>query len=513
MSPAARFALGCVASPHHLATEAGVAVLRGGGNAMDAAIATNLTLGVVAPYLCGYGGDLFALVWDGDLYAYEGCGRAPADATPDEIRARARTDRMPFFGPLSITVPGAVEAWFTLIERFGTRSFEELSRAALAYARDGYVVSERGAQAFVASRARYGDEEEWGRVYGAVVARSRLAQPELARTIETLAARGHGPYYRGEIAEAIAAHVRARGGLLSADDLAAHEGRWVEPLRASYRDVTVVEMPPPTQGVAALEAMRIAAGLDAEPGEARDHVLIEATKQALADRDAYVSDPDAMTLPADRLLADDWVASRRARIDPARAAEPPPGRPARGGTAYLCAADADGMLVSLIQSNYAGFGSGVTVPGWGINLQNRGGYFSLDPGHVNVIAPRKRTMHTLIPAMAFRGGEPWLVFGTMGGDGQAQTHLQLVARIVDAAADPQDAIDGPRWIVSPDDWTVTAEARFGAAWFEAQRARGHRLVEAPAFDALMGHAHAIALSPEGYLGATDPRAEGAVLGV
>jgi gamma-glutamyltranspeptidase/glutathione hydrolase len=235
-------------------------------------------------------------------------------------------------------------------------------------------------------------------------------------------------------------------------------------------------------------------------------------KLALSDRDAYVTDPDHMHLAATGLISPQWIQERRTLIDAGRAGDPVPGRPASGGTVYLCAADADGMLVSLIQSNYVGFGSGVTVPGWGINLQNRGSYFSLDPGHVNVIAGGKRTMHTLIPAMAFRGGEPWLVFGSMGGDGQAQTHLQLLTRIVVDGEDVQRAIDAPRWVTSPRDWSVRAESRFDGAVLDGLRDRGHEVREVGPYDVGMGHAHAIEIG-DGYAAGTDPRAEGAALGL
>jgi gamma-glutamyltranspeptidase/glutathione hydrolase len=241
--------------------------------------------------------------------------------------------------------------------------------------------------------------------------------------------------------------------------------------------------------------------------------MIEAVKLSLADRDRHVTDPAAMRVPADQLASRAWAIERASAIDPGRAAEPDPVRPAMGGTAYLCAADRDGMLVSLIQSNYMGFGSGVTVPGWGINLQNRGAFFSLDPSHVNVVAPRKRTLHTLIPAMAFRDGRPWMAFGTMGGDGQAQTHLQLLARIVDDGEDVQRAIDAPRWVVLPADWSVAAESRFDPAMLDELRRRGHRLSVTQEFDSLMGHAHAIQVTHAGYAVATDPRAEGAALGL
>jgi len=491
-------------------------VLAAGGNALDAAIAVNLTLGVVTPYLCGYGGDLFVMVWhDGNLQAYNGSGRAAAAATPEQVRGATGLDDMPLFGPHSVTVPGAVEAWFALLERFGTRSFGDLAATARRYADDGFVLSERATSFIERSRAVYPKETAWNAVYGTLRAGSALKQPGLVRTIDALSTKGPDAYYRGEIGASIVTTLRERGAAMSLEDLAGHAGEWVEPMRTAYRGLEILEMPPNTQGVAALEALRIVehcGGLPVDVTE-RQHLLIEATKLALADRDRYVTDPKAMTIAPEQLIDDEWISARAATIDPSIALRPDPGRPAPGGTAYMCAADATGMCVSLIQSNYVGFGSGVHVPEWGINLQNRGGYFSLDPGHVNVIAPRKRTMHTLIPALVLRGGEPALVFGSMGGDGQAQTHLQLLTRIVDDGDDPQQAIDAPRWVVSPGDWAVSIEQPAGSDLIEGLRAKGHDVREVGALDSMMGHAHAIRVDSDGYAAATDPRSEGAALGL
>jgi gamma-glutamyltranspeptidase / glutathione hydrolase len=512
---ARRFRAGCVASPHHLASQIGLDVLASGGNALDAAIATNLTLGVVVPYLCGYGGDLFALVWKEGLFGYNGSGRAPASAAMEVVRNTAGSDRMPTFGPLSVTVPGAVAGWFDLLERFGTRSFQELASPAVRYARDGFVLTAAAMKSLQRARNRFAWSEAWQAVYGAAREGDLLRQPDLARTIDRVADGGRDAYYQGPIAEAIARQVRSLGGLMEPEDLAGHRGDWIAPLSTRYRDVEVFELPPNTQGLMALEALNIVQELGPLPPEGPDrhHSMIEAVKLAFADRDEHVTDPGAMRVSADQLASRTWAVERAAAIDPRRAAEPVPVPPALGGTAYLCTADRDGMLVSLIQSNYMGFGSGVTVPGWGINLQNRGAFFSLDPSHVNVVAPRKRTLHTLIPAMAFKDGQPWMVFGTMGGDGQAQTHLQLLARIVDDGEDVQRAIAAPRWVVSPADWSVAAESRFDPATFDVLRRRGHRLSLTSEFDSLMGHAHAILVSRDGYAPATDPRAEGAALGL
>ncbi len=519
MADARRFGRGCVASPHYLASSAGLAVLADGGNAVDAAIATNLVLGVVAPYMCGYGGDLFAMVWnpgsDG-MWAYNGSGRSASGATREKVREAAGTDVMPARGPHSVTVPGAVEGWFTLLERFGTTSFGELASTALTYARDGFPISS-GIREMLERSAALGPADDWSAEWRSIYADPGdvLIQPGLARTIEELAAHGPDAFYRGPIAEAIAETVQRYGAFITTEDMATHTGDVVTPLSTTYRGVDVYELPPNTQGLATLEALNIAEHLDlgAPDSTRRHHALIEAMKLAIADRDAYVTDPSAMTMDPATLASKDWASQRASSIDPQRASVPAPGDTAQGGTIYLCTADADGMLVSLIESNYMGFGSGVTVPGWGINLQNRGGYFSLDPSHANVIAPRKRTMHTLMPGMAFRDGAPWLVFGAMGGDGQAQTHLQFLNRVIDDGTDIQTAIDAPRWLITPSTWNVAAESRFHTDVLLDLERLGHDVSRLGAYETVMGHAHAIEVTPYGYNAATDPRADGAALGL
>ena len=520
MSPRAarRFPQGVVASPHYLASATGLGVLAQGGNAMDAVLAANLTLGVVAPYACGYGGDLFAVVWDGDLTGYLGSGRSPAGATRDALAARSDGPWMPALGPDSVTVPGAIAGWFDLLGRWGTRDFETLAADAVGYARGGFAVSDDAAGAFHDGRRMYPKANPWYSawhdVYGDVRGGTWLRQPALARTIETLAADGPDAYYRGPIGKAIVATLAAEGGDHADVDLASHAGEWVEPLRAAYRDVEVVELPPPTQGVTVLEALRILDGLPLPPnGPGRQHLLIEALKLALSDRDRWVSDPAAMPRPAAHLLTEPYVAARRALLRADAAGVPAPGDPQPGGTAYLCAADRDGLLVSLIQSNFLHFGAGVHVPEWGVNLNNRGCSFSLDADRVNVFAPGKRPLHTLIPAMALRDGSPELVFGSMGGDAQPGIHLQLLARLVDDEADPATAVAAPRWRVDPGSWRVRAESRFGAVLVDALRGLGHDVVDAPAYDADMGHAHVIRVeSGGGYSAAADPRSEGLALG-
>jgi gamma-glutamyltranspeptidase / glutathione hydrolase len=511
---AKRFPRAGLATPHYLASAAGLATLARGGTAIDAAIAANLALGVVAPYLCGYGGDVFAIVWDGRLHGYLGSGRSPRAATIDAVRGRESSDAMPHLGPHSVTVPGAVAGWFDLLERWGTKPFGDLASHALSYARDGFELTPTGEMFVKGSLAMYESFPGLQTAYGDAQAGKTLRQPALARTIETLAADGPDAYYHGPIAAGIAGTVGAAGGLLTTEDFAVHRGRFPDPLCASYRDTVVAELPPPTQGVTTLEALRILDGLTLPAdGPDRHHLLIEALKLALEDRNHHVSEPEAMTVTPDALLAEDRIAERRTHIDPSRASTPATGAAHVGGTAYLCAADGDGLLVSLIQSNFLSFGSGLHVPEWGINLNNRGSSFTLDGTKVNALAPAKLPMHTLIPAIVLRAGDPWLVFGTMGGDSQAQIQVQLLAHMIDDGGDPQDALDAPRWCIDPSNWTLRAERTFGDAWFDELRARGHDPQRTRRDDAGLGHAHAIERTASGYAVATESRTEGAALGL
>ena len=511
---AATYPHAALATPHYLASAAGAAVFARGGNAIDAIVGANLALGVVAPYFCGYGGDIFAIVWDGELHGYLGSGRSPAAATLDGVRdALAGTSLL--VGPHAVTVPGAIAGWFELLERWGTMSFGELAADAVRYARDGFTVTPMLAAAAQGFTGTYRAFSEWQAVYSGARVGEVLRQEPLARLIELLAADGPDAYYQGPVAQNIVDVLGRYGGFMVTDDLAAHAGRWDAPMRGAYRDVEIAELPPPTQGVVVLEIMRILDGFDLAtmaPSD-REHLIIEAVKIGLRDRDDHISDPDAMRIAPEALLAPDWIAARRDAINPARAQVPEPGHPQRGGTAYLCAADGDGLLVSLIQSNFLSFGSGIHVAEWGINLNNRGSSFSLDPASVNVYAPSKLPMHTLIPGMVLRDGRPEVVFGSMGGDAQAQIHAQLLTKIIDSGADLQAALDAPRWRVEPWDWRLRMEAPFDRDVHRDLVARGHDIVDVAALDTGMGHAHAIRVGDQGYAIATDPRAEGAAVGL
>jgi len=516
------FPTGVVATPHHLASAAGDAVLRAGGNAVDAAIAANAVLGVVAPFYCGPGGDLFAVVAepDGSVHALASAGRSPAGATLDAVLAQVPEPagaRVPETGALAVTVPGAVAGWARLLERFGTRELGHVVEAAVRLAEDGVLVSAHAAGAFARGRMRYADQPTWQAAFGAVERGQRLRQPGHAALLRTLAEEGPGALYGGRIGEELVAVLQAGGSTMTLDDLVAHEVVDVTPLRGSYGDLEVLELPPPTQGVTALQVLGVADRLrrlhDAHDHDEalRVHLQVEAVRGALVDRDAHVTDPAAMRVDPASLVTGERLDALAAAVDPERAGDWPPATPAPGGTAYLCAADGEGRSVSLIQSNFMGFGSGVVLPESGVCLHNRGAQFSLDPEHVNVVAPSKQTLHTLVPALALRDGAPVLTFGTMGGDGQPQTHLQVLDRLR-RGVELQQAHADWRFMVSPSDGLVTVEGRAPERVVQQLRHRGHELHEIGDFDGLLGHAHAIERVDGGWLAASDPRAEGAAVG-
>jgi gamma-glutamyltranspeptidase/glutathione hydrolase len=555
---------GAVATSQPLAASAGLAVLRRGGNAVDAALATAIALTVVQPGSNDIGGDLFAIVWDGErLHGLNASGRAPAALTRERVLttlggrgvapgthsqalagpvpqaspgsgAQAEAGEfgaMPERGWLPVTVPGAPAGWRDLHARFGVLPFAELFADAIAYAEHGYPVSpgvaRQWARAVAVQATLDGDEfAEWARVYTvdggrAPVAGERWRNPAAARTLGLIAASGAEAFYHGEIATALDELAARTGGLVTAADLAAHTSTWVEPISASYRGHEVWELPPNGQGLAALLALNIMDGVDVAglSLEERLHWQVEAMKLGFADAHAYVADPDRVAVPTEELLTKEYAAARRALVGE-RAAIPAPGEPVRGGTVYLCAADADGMMVSLIQSNYQGFGSYVVLPGYGFGLHNRGTGFVLDPGHPNVVAPGKRPFHTIIPGFLTRGGEPVGPFGVMGGHMQPQGHLQVISSTVDDGVDPQTALGMPRWYwhtgltlaVEPE---LTATPA-GTAAVEGLRRRGHEVVVVDEL-AAFGYGQAIwRLSDHdragGYVVGSEPRADGSAYG-
>ncbi|WIG57754.1 MAG: gamma-glutamyltransferase [Ktedonobacterales bacterium] len=518
---------GLVAAPHYLAAQAGLHLLKAGGNAIDAAIAANATLQVVYPQLCGLGGDLFALLYDArsrELYGLNASGRAPRAATIERYHALGHAT-MPDFGIHTVTVPGCADGWGQLAERFGRLGLARALAPAIAYATDGFPVGP-GLHAALVRMDSLGHTHRSFREHfmpgGAIPpAGGVFRRPDLARTLRLIAERGPQAFYRGELADQIATFFASEGGLLAGDDLAAHTSEWVTPLSVRFGDLDVYELPPNTQGVTALQMLGIMDGLPlgADPLDvATAHLAVEAKKLAFADRDAYLTDAAHMRVDPAALIAPDYLASRRALITPDCAQPSVAPGSVNGDTIYLCAADEEGNAVSLIQSNYRGFGSGLVVDGTGIVLQNRGAYLSLDPDAANALAPGKRTLHTLIPSLALRDGLPAVVFGCMGGDGQPQTHLQVYTALAKFGLNIQAAIELPRWLDgvaalgTPE--RLWLESRFPSETSTALRALGHDVEIVGPWDSQMGHANGIVIDhTNGVLhGGSDPRAEGAAVG-
>jgi gamma-glutamyltranspeptidase/glutathione hydrolase len=541
--PIVRGTHGAVVAPHHLATEAGLAILRAGGSAVDAAIAANAVLGVVVPNSCGIGGDAFWLIWDAveaRQHALNGSGRSPAAIDAPAVRATGHAT-IPMRGPLSITVPGAVRSWGEAHERFGRLSLAAVLAPAIEIARAGFPASSRFVEVveLVAPLVRdaIGDDAPFLRVmrpHGRPWRPGeRVRLPALAATLETIAREGFASFYEGDAGERLARGLRAAGSTITTDDLRDTVCTWTDPIAVDYRGVRVTTHPPNSSGVVALELLAILArfeppppaafGPDGVDSPAWIHLGIEAAKLAMADRDAHLTDPGFRDIPVAQLTDPDYAAALAARIDPRRAARPVAAtNPSGGGTVYLAAVDADGNAVSLIQSNYSNFGSGVLDPDTGVLFQNRGSYFSLDDDHPNVLEPRKRPLHTLLPGMLFRDGvpSPWVVAGAAGGDAQPQIHAQLVSALVDGAVDLRNAIAAPRWFVEPAAHfalpvEVRLEPRFAPGIGPALEALGHPVTLTGPFDPLLGQEHGIELigggpaSPEGSLAAaTDPRSDG-----
>ena len=481
---------GVIATPHHVASEVGAQILRDGGNAIDAVIAADAALCVVYPQMTSVAGDLMAIVWAAGATSpvgLIGAGRSGELATIDAVRSRG-LEAIPARGVLPVTVPGTVEAWGRLLERFGSFGFGAVLEPAEALARNGYVITSHLAE-FLAMAADFLNRERAAyALYPPMHAGMVLRNPDLASVLHDVGRAGINPFYRGEIASAITGAISRRDGFVTGRDLATHRSQWVEPVAIPYRDLVVYELPPPTQGLAAAALLvRLQAGLSFQ--SARD--------QSYALRDRYITDPDFSPTPFEPFL------------DPAYE---PTGRSSGregGDTVYLCAADEHGNLVSLIQSVAYDFGSGIVAEGTGMLLQNRGVYFSLDPGHPNHLEPKKRTMHTLIPAMAARGGRPWAAFGSMGGERQPQIQAQVFTNLVDRSLDPQEAVARPRLAVQADGVTLAVEADYPGA---ADMVRTDpNVVLMPPRHHTFGHAAVIVVDgPVAWRAGADPRSDGSV---
>ena len=530
--PEARATRGAVATPHALASRAGLEILRRGGNAVDAAIAAAATIAVVYPHMNGVGGDNVGLLYDARrarLAALNGAGRAASAATLERYRARhgARPTRG---GAAALTVPGAVSGWWEAhrLSRdvMGSRiAWPALLEDAIGQARAGFPASacqRRMTSGAAAALFEAGAPDEvrrtlWPLYHPERLAAERFVQPALAATLTAVAEGGAEEFYRGALARRLAAGAAAVGSPLALEDLAAHSADWVEPLRVPYRAGEAASFPPPAQGFAALAILALLEGFDLAALDDADliHLTVEATKLAFADRDRWLTDPTTDDVPVARCLDPARLAERR-RLILRRRALPADGAAQNGDTIAIVTADGDGNAVSLIQSLYHEFGAGVIAGDTGVLLQNRGAFFSLDPAHPNRLAPRKRTATTLIPSMYLVGGRPRFAYGTMGGEGQPQTQAALVVRMVDRGAGPQAAVEAPRWLYGRT-WgeptkSLRLESRFGDEVAASLRGRGHDVQIVEAWSDLVGHAQAIALDADGLRAGSDPRADGAALG-
>src|SRR5579862_3916233 len=512
---------GIVATSHAQASVAGAPVLARGGSAVDAAIAANAVLGVTEPMMNGIGGDLFAIYWEaktGKLYGLNASGWAPQALTPEHLKAKG-DKAMPAAGIDTVTVPGAVAGWAALHERFGRLPWKDLFSSAIFYADHGYPVPE-------IIQAYWQDASDWiandpesRRVFLPKGKAPQLGEifrnPDIVKALRLIAQDGPDAFYKGEIAAAILSTSRALGGMISADDLAQFSPEWVKPVSTTYRDWTIYELPPNGQGMAALEMLNIMGTSQPSPegplSVAELHKKIEAMKLAYADLGRYNGDPRFAKVPVGGLLSKEYARERARSIDPARAnCDVQAGKPPMSDTTYLSVVDRDGNIVSLIQSNYDAFGSGITVRGMGFVLQNRGALFSLDPSSPNVLSPRKRPFHTIIPAFMERGDQH-IGFGIMGGPNQPLAHAQFVSNLVDYGMNIQQALEAPRFTVSPDrGCNIVIESRVPADARERLSAMGHKLKVEREYSTSMGRGQAVMHDTKSGInyGASDPRADG-----
>jgi len=512
---------GMVASSQPLATLAGVQILMNGGNAIDASIATAAVLGVVEPSSLGIGSDAFCLFYsakDRSINAIDGSGRSPYAASLEFCR-KSGFKEMPQRGIHSVTVPGAVHGWATLINSHGSKTLGEVLRPAIRHAEEGFPVAELTAESWHESESRL-KSDEGGSINYLINGRTPRAgeifkNPRMAKTLRRIAEEGADAFYKGEIADKIVRCSERLGGLFMRKDFAEHTSDWVEPITANYRGYDVYEMPPTTQGFVALEMLKILEGFDLkEKGpQSSDalHLMIEAKKLAFADRDRYLADRDFMKVKVKDFFDATRVEKLRAQIDLDRVAAAYQSVPVGTDTEYVAAADSEGNLVSFIQSNFMGFGSGVVEPDTGIILQNRGHLFSLDENHPNCIGPHKRCVHTLMPGMIFKDGKPYAALGLKGGHVQPQVQVQIISNMIDFGMTPQEAIAAPRFN-HIEGAKVGLEAEFGQTVRYDLTRRGHRIFSGNPES--FGGAHAIVIDPESgaFVGGSDPRKGGCALG-
>ena len=520
------FARNVVSTSHPLGAQAGLRMLHKGGNAVDAAIAAAAVMTIVEPVSNGLGSDAFCILWDGkELHGLNASGRAPRAWTPDYFARKYGQDAVtpPRRGVDSITVPGAVSAWMNLSERFGRLPFADLLEPAIDIAERGYLVTPVVAQKWAAPveelKGLPGFAQSFLPAGQPLGVGQHFKFPAAARALRSIAASKGESFYRGEIAHAICAFIRAHGGSMDVQDFADHQADWVGTIQRDYRGYTVHEIPPSGQGIAALMALGILDQFDVRSlpvdSVASQHLQIEAMKLAFADVYRYVADPRGMTVSTEQMLSTEYMAGRARLIDMKKAQVFGPGNPARGGTIYLTAADESGMMVSFIQSNYQGFGSGCVEPGFGVSLQNRGPGFSLRAGDPNLVAPGHRPFHTIIPAFLTREGRPVMSFGVMGANMQPQGHMQTLVRMLDYGQSPQVACDAPRWRFN-EGLEINVEAGMSGATVQGLSALGHRMevIQDSYQDFGAGQFIWRAGDPavEGYVAASDARRDGQAVG-
>jgi gamma-glutamyltranspeptidase/glutathione hydrolase len=514
---------GIVATSHYLASQAGAQILAKGGTAMEAAIAANAVLGVTEPMNNGIGGDLFLIYWDaksGKLYGLNSSGWAPRGLSVEFLAKQGLTS-MPGDGIHTVTVPGAVEGWSQAHQRFGHLPWKELFPPAIYYAEHGYAVPEIIHDYWVEDESKLQKTSEARKVFlqdgKAPAIGSRFSNPDLSKALRLIAEQGRDAFYKGEIAQAIVRTSASFSGTMQLDDLADFSAEWVEPISIDYRGWKVYELPPNGQGMAALEILNIMSTFQPDAGGPQGtvelHKKIEAMKLAYADLYRYNADPRFAKVPVQGLLSKAYAAQRAELINPNQAnCNPGPGNPATSDTVYLAAVDKEGNIASLIQSNYSGFGSGIVVNGMGFALQNRGGLFVLDPSHPNVLQPRKRPFHTIIPAF-MEQGDVHIGFGIMGGPNQPVAHAQFVSNLVDYGMNIQAAVEAPRFTVADNrvSCDIPIESRIRPEVLQALRDKGHNLIVHGPYATAMGRGQAVMHNSKSGLnsGASDPRADGA----
>ena len=504
---------GMVVSSQPLASQAGLEVLKRGGNAVDATVAVAAVLNVVEPMSTGIGGDAYILIYlakSGEIKALNASGRAPYAATLDYFRRKGIT-RIPDTGMLPVTVPGALDGWAAVVERHGTMSLKELLQPAIAYAEEGFPVGEKTAHEWAKSKAKLSAHPNSAANYlmnkRAPKAGEIFRQKNLGASLKKIADQGKEVFYGGELAQEIVRFSQENGGLLSLKDFKDHTSTWVEPIHASYRGFEVYEMPPNTQGITVLQMLNMLEAFDAASlghnSASYLHHLIEIKKLAFADRDQYLADPERAPVPVERLLSKSYAVERLKLFDPNRAGEYPPGLGAiSGDTQVFCAVDREGNAVSFINSLFEGFGCGLVGGNTGIMLQNRGKLFALDPAHLNCVAPHKRSQHTIMPAMVFKDRKPFLIFGVTGAHMQPQGQVQVLANLIDFGMTLQEALDAPR-VNHLEGLEVALEAGIAPGVREELRQKRHRVLD----EANFGGGQAIMIHPEygTLIGGSDPR--------